>query len=170
MQTLSLDPSLPKARSEADAVAHLAVRLASLRAQLEAAIFERDLAQRAQARLAEDYRVLAQRLAALPTLPPDLMQKLELTLRERAQLEHEAQLLRQQCERLQTDSAHWHAAHDCLVEERQQLLRDVANLSADTENLHTYAVSQRQFLAVVQHSRRWRFGQTVAGWFGRRWK
>lgn len=166
MQTFSLGPSPTKARSEADVVAHLAVRLATLTAQLEEVIFERDLAQRAHARLAEEYRVLAQQQATLP----DLRQKLELTLRERAQLEHEAQLLRQQCERLQTDNAHWRAAHDCLAEQQQQLLQEIANLSADTQSLHSYAVSQRQFLTVVQRSRRWRFGQAVAGWFGRRWQ
>lgn len=167
MQTLTLAPSSSSVKGEVETLTHLAVRLASLTVQLEAAVFERDLAQQAQARLAQEYRALAK---TPPTLPPDLIQELELTRRQRAQLEHEAHLLHQQCERLQTDSAHWRAAHDRLAEQQQQLLQDIANLSADAQSLHSYAVSQRQFLTVVQRSRRWRFGQAVAGWFGRRWQ
>lgn len=167
MQTLTLSPSPKRMRGEADAAAQLAVRLASLTAQLEQAIFERDLAQHAQARLTEEYCALAA-TSAVP--PPDLIQELELTRHQRAQWEHEAHLLRQQCSRLETECAHWRAAHARVVEEQQFLLRDVANLGADRQDLRTYAISLKQFMAVVQHSRRWRLTQTVAGLFGRRWK
>jgi chromosome segregation ATPase len=167
MQTLTLGLSPAKVRREAEVTARIAVRLASLTAQLEAAVFERDLAQCAQARLAEAYRALAETPL---TPPPDLIHELESMRRQRAQLEHEAYLLRQQCERLETDSAHWRAAHDRVIEERQLLLQHIASLGADSQTLHSYAVSLKQFLTVVQGSRRWRFTQVMTRLLGRQWK
>lgn len=181
MQTLNLASPLAQVSGEATAMAHLAVRLASLTAQLEAAVFERDLAQQAQARLAQAYGVLAERP---PTPPPDLIQELALTRRQRAQLEQEVHLLRQQRDRLETDCVHWHAERDrweadcvywraeCdrLAVAQQLLLQNAAGLDAEALDLHSYAVSLKQSLVVVQKSRRWRFTQAITKLWGRHWK
>lgn len=133
--------------SSFDPAAQLAARAAHLEARLEEAIFERDLAQRVQERLEQEYRALAQNRSHAVT-EANLAHNLDVVRREKQHLEQELQFAQQRA--------------DALESERLRLESEKLRLQAEIGNYDEY-------VQTLLNSRGWRLAQALRRLVGRTW-
>jgi len=144
-----------------NSASRLASRLAQLTVRLEEAIFERDLAQRVQARLEKEYRAPGQHRWQ----GADASHDLDVVRQEKQQLEQEKRRLEKELRQLRYSLAGLESErslHRRLEQELQSSRQHAAALQAQVENLN-------ESMKTILNSRGWRLAQSMRRLFGRAW-